>query len=191
MAFMSVATTGINKSDKVIAVFVGKESGPVMGLACEGITGEELGRTYKYHRISRYMYDNLIQVSPQVLHNSICNFCTQDLMISYNPKFVQDMLKNMTGLPDTPHIVDICKVCQWAQSGQIFNTIEDANLGKLLLEMSNWKSPNRSGIKHTIELMIPDYVEDLSRPAPESMVEALRCLCKSLERIPVRISQGL
>lgn len=191
LSFMSLATTGIKRDDKIIAVFIGKETGPIVGMACSNITSDQLEATYKYHRISKIMYDNMIQVSPTAMYNSLCNFCNNDMIISYNSNFVRNMMDNLVDTP-TEHaeIIDICRVWQWVKSGQIFNTPEDANYGVMDTLMRGWKTSQSHGIKNTIQEVIPMYSEDLSKPAPESMVEALRCLCKSLENQPVRIAQG-
>jgi hypothetical protein len=99
------------------------------------------------------------------------------------------MIDNLTSTPsERSEIVDICRVCQWVKSGQIFNTYEDANYGTMDAVMRGWRSAQTYGIKKAIADIIPEFSEDLSKPAPESMVEALRCLCKFLESQPVRIA---
>ena len=189
LSFMALATTGVKSDDKIIAAFIGKEEGPIMGMACDNITSEQLEATYKYHRISHVMYNNMIKVSPKVMYDSLCNFCNNDIIVSYNPYFVWTMMDNLTDSPtERAEIIDICRVWQWVKSGQIFNTPEDANYGVMNTLMRSWKSSQTSGIKKTIQEVIPMYSEDLSKPAPESMVEALRCLCKSLESQQVRIA---
>lgn len=191
LSFLSMATTGVGKDDKIIAVFVGKETGPIAGMACDDVTTEQLESTYRYHRISKHMYDNMIQVSRDVMARSLANFFSNDILLSYNPKFVRRMISGLTPVPsDLPDVVDVCKVCQWVRSGQIFKTEVDASLGTMMLEMSEWNSSQTPGIKKTVTDLIPQYEEDLSKPSPESMIEALRCLCKFLETQPVRISQG-
>lgn len=191
LSFLSMATTGVGKDDKIIAVFVGKETGPVAGMACDDITADQLESTYKYHRISKHMYDNMIKVSRSVMARSLANFFSNDILLSYNPKFIRKMISELAPMPDSlPDVVDVCKICQWVRSGQIFKTEDDASLGVMMLEMADWHSSQTPGIKKTLADLIPQYEEDLSKPAPESMVEALRCLCKFLETQPVRISQG-
>lgn len=190
LSFMTMATTGVKRDDKIIAVFVGKESGPIMGMACENIPNEQLEATYKYHRISKPLYDNMVKVSPQVMYDSLCNFFNNDVIVSYNPNFIRNMMNNLTDTPsEHTDIIDICRVCQWVKSGQIFNTIMEANYGVLNTVMNGWRSSQTAGIKKTLQDVLPTYSEDLSKPAPESMVEALRCLCKFLEMQPVRIAQ--
>lgn len=191
LSFITLATTGVGKDDRIIAVFVGKETGPIASMACDDITADQLESTYRYHRISKHMYDNMIKVSRDVMARSLINFFSNDILLSYNPSFVRRMVSELTPIPDAvPDVVDICKVCQWVRSGQIFKTESNASLGVMMLEMSNWKSSQTPGIKKTISDLIPQYEEDLSKPAPESMIEALRCLCRFLEKQPVRISQG-
>lgn len=191
LSFMSIATTGVGKDDEIIAVFVAKESGPIASMACSGIPADKLEITYKYHRITKQLYDNMIQVDREVMFRSMANFFNNDIMLSYNPTFVRKMVQNLSPARlEAPEIIDICKVCQWVRSGQIFNTIADATLGKMLLDMSGWLSSSTPGIKKTIQEVIPHYEEDLSKPAPEAMIEAMRCLCRFLEKQPVRISQG-
>ena len=191
VSFISLATTGIKKDDKIIAVFVGKESGPIVSMAQEGITAEELEATYKYHRISKYMYDNMLKVNSSVMYNSISNFSNNDILVTYNPEFVKSMVGRLQigGYP--PEVIDICKICQWVRSGQIFSTASDATLGHIMGIMSGWNSAQKYGIKAVLKDLVPEYSEDLSKPTPEAMVEALRCLCKFLERQPVRISQAV
>lgn len=191
VSFMSLATTGVKPTDRIISVFVGKETGPIASMACQGITAEELESTYKYHRISKHMYDNMIQVSPDVMYNSIMNFCSNDVLLTYNTKFARNMIGSLTGNPADMELIDICSICQWVRSGQIFNTPEDANLGTILLEMQRWSSSSRYGIKSVLADLTPDYLEDLTKPAPEAMVEALRCLCRFLGTQQVRISQAV
>lgn len=190
LSFMAMATTGIKKDDQIIAVFFGKETGPIYGMACEGISEAQLEGTYRYHRISKQLYDNMIKVDKDTLYKSMCNIFNNDVIVSYNKPFV---LKMVNGLTDTQledlQIIDICKVYQWVQSGQIFNTQDEATYGRMMSYMGSWNSSQTPGIKHTIHTFIPGYAEDLSKPDPEAKVEALRCLCKSLENQPVRISQ--
>lgn len=190
LSFLSMATTGIHRDDQIIAVFVGHEDGPIVGMSCEGISDDMLNGTYRYHRISKHMYDNMIKVSKEVMYNSICNFFNNDVIVSYNLPFMLSMLNKLTDT-DVEHIdaIDICNVWRWVNSGQIFNTPMDANYGKMKSSMDGWNSSKSYGIKNTIKEVIPDYSEDLSKPAPEAMVEALRCLCKSLEMKPVLIAQ--
>lgn len=191
LSFLSIATTGIKRDDQIIAVFLGKEDGPIAGMACEGISYEQLNGTYRYHRISKLMYDNMIQVPKDTMYRSLCNFFSNDVIVSYNLPFIHNMIHNLTDSPaEYFEMIDICKVCQWVQSGQIFNTSEDANYGKLRSLMDKWNSSQSRGIKDTISSVIPTYLEDLSKPAPEAMVEALRCLCRSLESKPVLTAQG-
>lgn len=191
LALFSLATTGISRNDKIIAIFLGKLGGPIVSMANSDITHEELESTQKYHRIPRLMFENMIKVNPQVMYDSLCNFVTSDLMVTYNTKFATDMIRNLHPGSDIHGIIDICKICQWVRSGQIFNTLEDASLGKLLVEMDGWSSANRYGIKQVIKDLAPDYMEDWSKPAPEAMVEALRYLCKSLAMQQVRISRAV
>lgn len=190
VSLFSLATTGIKKDDKIIAVFLGKLDGPIVSMANEDITHEELNSTYKYHRISTMLFDSMIKVHPSVMYNSLRNFFSNDIMVTYNPEFVRSMIRNLQPGAEVPEIVDICKICQWVKSGQIFNTPGDATLGNILLTMSDWKSAQKYGFKSVVKDLVPSYMEDISKPAPEASVEALRCLCRFLETQQVRISQA-
>ena len=192
LSFITMATTGIKKDDQIIAVFLGQEDGPIAGMACEGISDDMLSGTYRYHRISKPMYDNMIKVSREVMYNSLYNFFNNDVIVSYNIPFMCSMINKLTDTEGGPiDAIDICNVCRWVNSGQIFTTAMDANYGKMKSSMDGWYSSKTYGIKNTIKEVIPEYSEDLSKPAPEAMVEALRCLCKFLEKKPVRIAQDL
>lgn len=191
LSFMSIATTGVRKDDQIIAVFLGKEEGPIAGMACEGITDSQLDGTFRYHRISKQLYDNMIKVPKEVMYRSLCNFFSNDVIVSYNLPFMSTMIHNLTDThADYFEMIDICRVCQWIQSGQIFNTVNDANYGKLKALMDEWRSPQSQSLKNTLSSVTPTYLEDLSKPAPEAAVEALRYLCRSLEKKQVLIAQG-
>ena len=128
--FLSFASTGVTKTDKVIGFWYADMQGDRECFVLEGLSDEELQGAEKFTQITPYIYGNLHKSSAEdalkvlhMLHDS-CN------IFSYNEAYAWAMVQSLVGGKPTPPIVirDIFSLVAWKESGQVTTgttTLED------------------------------------------------------------------